>query len=288
MPQRTLEALTRSLDPEADHVRLVQIAGLHEFPWDNTRALELALFRTFAVPSVSALLERTGEFTQRPQKRYDDTDLIISEFVEAGYDSPRGRRAIRRMNQLHGRFDISNDDFRYVLSTFIFEPVRWNARFGWRRMNDPERLASYYFWREVGQRMNIRDIPPSYEAFEQFNLDYERANFRYSPSNRAVGEAVRGMLLGWVLPRPLRFLGQPAVNALLDPPLRAAFGFPDPPPGMVRLVELSLRTRGRLVRLLPERAAPHRRTRNTRPTYPGPYQIEELGPPPFTRVVDES
>jgi len=36
------------------------------------------------------------------------------------------------MNQLHGRFDIANEDFLYVLSTFIFEPIRWNTRFGWR------------------------------------------------------------------------------------------------------------------------------------------------------------
>jgi hypothetical protein len=71
-----------------------------------------------------------------PQKRYDDTDLIVSEIIENGFDSPRGGRAIARMNALHGRFRIANEDFLYVLSTFVFEPIRWNERFGWRRMTE--------------------------------------------------------------------------------------------------------------------------------------------------------
>jgi hypothetical protein len=35
-----------------------------------------------------------------------------------------------RINQMHGRFSISNDDFLYVLSTFVYEPIRWNERLG--------------------------------------------------------------------------------------------------------------------------------------------------------------
>jgi len=35
---------------------------------------------------------------------------------------------------LCARFQISNEDFLYVLSTFVFESIRWNARFGWRRI----------------------------------------------------------------------------------------------------------------------------------------------------------
>ena len=49
-----------------------------------------------SVPSVSALLDRTGEFERRAQKRYDDTDIIISEMLEWGYDSQRGQRALQQ------------------------------------------------------------------------------------------------------------------------------------------------------------------------------------------------
>src|SRR5437867_12107065 len=132
MPRSAVLDDIQKLDPVKDHQRIVFLSTRYDFPFDTTRALELALFRTFGVPSVSALLDRTGEFFQRAQKRYDDTDIIVSELMERGYDSERGKRALRRMNQLHGRFAIANDDFLYVLSTFTYEPIRWNARFGSR------------------------------------------------------------------------------------------------------------------------------------------------------------
>src|SRR5437764_14278775 len=174
MPRsRVLDEIQR-LDPVADHQRIVFLSTRCDFPFDTTRALEFALFRTFCMPSIGALLDRTGEFFRRAQKRYDDTDIIVSELMEHGYDSARGQRALRRMNQLHGRFAIANDDFLYVLSTFIYEPIRWNARFGWRRLCAEEKLAMFYFWRAVGQRMSIKDLPADYASFEKYNIDYER------------------------------------------------------------------------------------------------------------------
>ena len=128
-------------DPVRDHQRIVYLMTAYEFPFDITRALEFALFRTFAVPSIGGLLARTGEFGARAQKRYDDTDLILSQIYEFGYDSERGRAALRRMNGIHKRFNIANEDYLYVLSTFVFEPARWLDRFGWRRLVTEEKLA---------------------------------------------------------------------------------------------------------------------------------------------------
>src|SRR5690349_19331120 len=159
MPHSALAEIC-TLDPERDHLRIVYLDSFFEFPFDTTRSLEVALFRTFAVPSIAAQLAQTGEFTQRPQKRYDDTDLLLSELLEHGYDSDEGRAALRRMNRLHGRFAISNADYLYVLSTFIYEPIRWNARFGWRRMTAVEQQAAYYYWRTIGRYMGIQDNPP--------------------------------------------------------------------------------------------------------------------------------
>jgi len=234
MSERTYLNHILQLDPERDHLQIVYLDTFYEFPFDTTRSLEFALFRTFAAPNISALLDKTGEFGQRPQKRYDDTDLILSEILEHGYDGERGRAAIRRMNRLHGRFAITNDDFLYVLSTFVFEPVRWNARFGWRRMVRQEQLALFYYWREIGRRMNIRAIPEDYAAFERYNLEYERAHFHYTETNRRVAEATRDMFLSWFLPSPLRRLGEPVIHAMLDEPLLDAFGFPRPSAAMRR------------------------------------------------------
>ena len=85
MPHRTYLPHILTLDPQRDHLEIVYLDTFHEFPFDTTRSLEFALFRTFAAPSVSALLAQTGEFPQRAQKRYDDTDLILSEIIEHGY-----------------------------------------------------------------------------------------------------------------------------------------------------------------------------------------------------------
>lgn len=269
----------RQLDPIKDHQRIVFLNSTYEFPFDTTRALEFALFRTFAIPSISTLLDRTGEFHQRPQKRYDDTDLIISEIYEHGYDSERGRAALRRMNQQHGRYAITNDDFLYVMSTFVFEPIRWNARFGWRKLCEQERLGVFYFWREVGQRMNIKAIPETYEAFEAFNIDYERKNFVYSETNRRVGLATCHLFLSWVLPRRLHPLGMPFIYAMLDDALLTAFGFPKPPKVLKQLLAAILVTRGRAARLLPSEQRSRNRTALRHRSYPKGYTIEQLGPP---------
>ena len=268
----------RILDPVADCQRVVFLSTCYEFPFDTTRALEFALFRTYCVPSISGLLDRTGEFRARPQKRYDDTDLIVSELMEHGYDSDRGRSALRRMNGLHGRFAIANDDFLYVLSTFIYEPIRWNAKFGWRPMIEAERLGHFHFWREVGRRMNIQAIPEDYDEFEAFNRDYEATQFRFTDANNRVGEATRELFASW-FPRPFAPLVRGAVLALLDPPLIEAFGFPKPSPLMKRVVPAAVRLRGRIAGWLPERKRPRLRTEIRHRSYPKGYEVVELGPP---------
>lgn len=274
---RVLKQIER-LDPEKDHHRIAFLSGFYDFPFDTTRALEFALYRTYCVPSISAILDSTGEFQHRAQKRYDDTDLILSEILEDGYDGERGRAALRRMNQIHGRYAISNEDMLYVLSTFVFEPARWIERFGWRRLTRREKLAAFYYWREVGRRMNIKDIPAAYEEFERYNVEYERDNFRYSDTNRRVGEATRDMFLDWFLPRFLHPLGRPFIYALMDEPLLRAFGFPMPSRAMRRVVEGTLKLRARALRFFPTRRTPRLRTTIKHRTYPKGYRIEELGP----------
>lgn len=270
----------RQLDPEKDHQRIAYLDSMYEFPWDTTRSLEFALFRTYAVPRSSALLQHTGELEYRAQKRYDDTVLILSEILEHGYDSERGRAALRRMNQQHGTYRISNEEFLYVLTTFVFEPIRWMERFGWRPMVEQEKLANYYYWREMGKRMGIRNIPDTYEKLEQFNIDYEAQHFRYAESNRRIGQATVNLMLGWLLPRWLYWLGEPFVYAMMDDRLIEAFGFPKQPIFLQKLVAFGLRLRGRFIRLLPPRRAPRLLTQMKNRTYPNGYEIEQLGPPP--------
>jgi hypothetical protein len=268
----------RGLHPEKDHQRIIFLSCRIDFPFDTTRALEFALFRTFSVPRIGALLDKTGEFQRSAQKRYDDTDIIVSELMEHGYDSERGRAALRRMNQLHGRFSIANEDFLYVLSTFVYEPIRWNLRFGWRLLCEQERLAMFYFWREVGRRMNLKQLPTDYRSFERYNVEYEQSQFCFTEANHRVGAATRELFASW-FPRVTRPLVRRAIYALLDDPLIKSFGFPQPSRAMRRLVTSALKMRAHCLRWLPRRRRPLLRTEMKQRSYPHGYEMERLGPP---------
>jgi hypothetical protein len=265
------------LDAERDCEQIGYLLASYEFPWDTTRSLELALLRTFGIAKGTPLLAATGELTKRTQKRYDDTVLILAEILENGVDHPRGRAALRRMNTQHGRYAIPNDEYVYTLSTFVLEPIRWNARFGWRRMSRHECHAAYYVWREIGQRMGIRDIPPSYEALEQFNIAYEHEQFRYADANHRLAVAGRDMMLGWVLPRRLQALGAPVIHAMLDQPMLEAVGLPAPPRPLRWALNRGMRARAQLLRQLPPRRRPWLATQRPNRTYPDGYRIEQLG-----------
>lgn len=266
-----------TLDAVHDCQEISYLLSCYEFPWDTTRSLEFALFRVFGVAKGTPLLAQTGEFVQRTQKRYDDTVLILSEILENGYDSPRGHAALVRMNKQHGRFQIPNDEFLYTLSTFIYEPVRWSDRYGWRQVTRHERLSSFHFWVEIGRRMGIKDLPNDYDAFEQFNRDFEKEHFHYSPDNEAIAVATRNLMLSWVLPKWLWKMGAPFVHALIDDHLLAAVGMKPVPVWLQKIVRGSVRLRGRFVRLLPPRRRPRLLTRIKTPTYPEGYLISDLG-----------
>jgi hypothetical protein len=275
--RRTRAEYIAGLDPRRDCQEIGFLLGCLEFPWDTTRALELALLRTFGIAKGTPVLTATGELIHRSQKRYDDTALILAEILENGYDHPRGRAALKRMNRQHHRYPIPNDEYVYTLSTFVLEPVRWNARFGWRRITERERHATYFLWREIGLRMGIHHIPPSYEALEAYNRAFEREHFRYSDDNHRLAVTSRDMMLGWLLPRRLHPLGAHFIHALLDRPMLDAVGLPPAPRAVRRLAVGGLRLRARVLAKLPPRRRPYLATRVRRRSYPEGYRLEGLG-----------
>jgi hypothetical protein len=242
-----------------------------------TRALEFALLKTFCAPRISAILHQTGEFEHRPQKRYDDTGLIMGNVLKWGYDSPQGRQAIARMNQIHSHYPICNEDFLYVLSASLFEPIRWNQRYGWRRMTATEKEALFHFWRAIGVRMGIQDLPTTAAALEAFNLDYEARHFTYSADNATIAQAVVGLMQQWV-PRPLRPLVPSVVATLMDAPMRKAMGIAEPPPGLVPLVQWAFGVRRWAIRRGYWRRQKTFFVDQPNRTYPAGYQLDTLGP----------
>ncbi|MFK0220238.1 oxygenase MpaB family protein [Streptomyces vinaceus] len=265
------------LDPDKDFLAIYRLTATYEFPWDMTRALELALFRTYAVPSIGRLLAETAEFTGRPQKRYDDTSLLLDAVVEHGFESDTARTAIRRVNQMHRAYDITNEDMRYVLCTFVVIPARWLDAYGWRPLTHHERRAAANYYAELGRHMGIKDIPGSFEEFEETLRTYEDAHLGWDEGGREVAESTLALMASWY-PAPLAPATRALVLSLLDEPLLSAFRFESPRPPVKRLFRGALKLRGRAVRLLPPRKAPHYARQNPEiKGYPHGYDVGELG-----------
>lgn len=273
----TRRVRSAGLDPATDYEQISRWFGQYDFPWDLEQALSFALFRTYAVPSIGRLLYDTGEFTQRVQKRHDDTALLLGEIVDQGLESGPGRAAIRRVNQMHGRHDIGNDDMRYVLSTFVVMPNRWVNRYGWRRTTPDEDVAGVNYYLRLGALMGIRDLPQDLVGFERLLDAYEAEHFAFDPKSRAVADSTLDLLVTFY-PRPLGPLVRRFSVAIMDPHLRDAFGYAHPPAWFEASSHGALRARGRLLRLFPERRRPRRVRDSPRiRSYPGGFLIEHLG-----------
>ncbi|GAB3695638.1 oxygenase MpaB family protein [Saccharopolyspora tripterygii] len=270
-----------ALDPEQDCDEIYRLLSQYEFPWDFTRSLELALFRTYAVPTIGRLLDRTGEFTRCTQKRYDDTVLVLYEILLG--DSARDReQALDHLNQIHWRYRISNEDYLYTLATFVVMPVRWINEFGWRRLHPNEIQALTRVWSRMGEGMRIEGIPGTYEEFERLLDDYERERFAFDEGGRRVAESTMRLFGSW-FPRPLSATVSDATRLLMDPHLLDALHLPRPPQFARRAVELALKARGQFLRLGSPPRPDSRPVTPSPATYPGGYRLHDLGPASFHR-----
>jgi hypothetical protein len=275
-----------SLDARADCQRIVHLLSAYEFPWDLSRALELALFYTYGSASVSRLLDRTREFADHGQKRYDDTRLLIAHLMQSGWDGDIGRRALARMNGTHANYpSIPNDDFVFVLWTFIDFPLRWTRAFSYRSMTPHEQLAWFHFWTELGQRMGIQDLPTSKAALDAWVEAYcQRAFVAGDPASARVAQATVDIMRAW-LPRGLRWTVAPVAYSLFakDPRFLAAVSAR----GSLLLggwVSLALRGLGWLKKIWAIGPYPYPVDAARNRSYPdNRYRIEDLAPDKHSR-----
>jgi hypothetical protein len=264
----------QQLDPDVDHDEIVRLTARHEFPWDYVQGTGVAFMRDYGVPSIAALLDRTREFEDHGVKRYADTILIGDEATLDGIDSPRSHAALRRLNRIHGHYDIPDDELAYVLATTIVGPVRWISAYGWRPLDPHELVALAKVTTRFGELMGIKGLPTTYDGYLTLLVDYERQHFAHTPASTRLAEAsIR--IARTLAPVPLKPLTRRVMIAVMDEPLREALGLPRQPRWFVRAVHTGLRLRGSVLRFAPPRRTPYRH----RPTtYPGGYRLTDLGP----------
>jgi hypothetical protein len=267
-----------ALDPATEYDEIFGLVTQYEFPWEYVQGTSIAFLRDYGVPSISGLLDRTGEFEHHGQKRYDDTILIGYEATVDTLESTRGRAAIRHLNRIHGKYDIPDDEFVYVLATTIVGPKRFIDAYGWRPLHPHEIESMHKVTTRFGELMGIKGLPDSYEGYERFLDSYEAERFEYAPSNSRVAEASIRIVANWY-PQILRPLVRRVSIAMLDEPLVEALGLPRQPRWLKTLLDTGLRLRALVLRaVVPPRRASRPYVHDATRTYPFGYSLAELGP----------
>ncbi|KAG0098438.1 hypothetical protein BGZ93_000087 [Podila epicladia] len=285
-----------------------------EFPFLNVTSLEFALFKTFAIPSISKVLVATKELSHHCLKRTDDTVFILLEMTElhsrialrtinegkfdpeaAENDHKRFQTSLERLNFIHGHYKIDQEEYLYTLALFILEPPSFIGRFEWRPLTLLERNALLAHWTYIGKGMGIKNIPDNLDDLMSWSEEYESQHAVFDKNNIKIAEATVSLLLS-MTPKFTHGVLQWGVSALLTNRLRVAFGFAPPPKGVTTFVYSLLWLRGRFIQyfMLPRRK-PMPRTglranhenkyvpafHKYTPVYPDGYRIEELGPNKF-------
>lgn len=261
----TRERMAKMTDNEAHEI--LNIISDLEFPAMFEKGLQLALFRTYGIPSISELLVKTTQLTaaENVGKRYADTTVLIAEIYGNPPADARALEAFGRLNYLHGLYikqgRISNDDMLYTLSLFMLEPPRMIAKTEWRCLTDLEICALAVFHKSMGDAMQISfDVLPSaktgfrdglafYTELEEWSIDYEKRSMVPHQNNYITAIQTQNLLLKNI-PRPLHAAVSNIISAAMDDRLRAAIKFDKPSPFYRGLLDSFLTARKFYLRYL--------------------------------------
>lgn len=230
--------------------------------------------RAIVAANTNSFFLATREFSERSVKRIVDTVILFANPLEWGLDSYRGKVCIQKINEIHGRYYIPNDAFKFVLAGIMFIPEDWNSRFGWRPFTQIEKLGWFHSLVKVGRAMNIQEVTDSYEDMKSWYLDLCQRYAQPSVHKRKLFDQVVGQLLA-CYPEQIRPLLLTAILAGMDDVYRIATGYPTPPQEVCNATKSVFFTIGHLGSTLPR--IPWFRTLQSNAVYPLGYKLEELG-----------
>ncbi|THH04832.1 hypothetical protein EW145_g5236 [Phellinidium pouzarii] len=172
------------LTPE-EAQKILSVTTNLDMPGLMELSLTFAIFKTFAIPSISEILAKSQQLgtPKNVSKRFADTGILISTWLNCPCVDvsridlkpeevdPRGAIAIARVNWLHSRWPT----------------IRWAKAYGWRELLPIEQEAYFVYWKEIGERMNIKDIPETMQELYEWAENYEELNMVPAASNYEVG-----------------------------------------------------------------------------------------------------
>ncbi|PGH05238.1 hypothetical protein AJ79_06849 [Helicocarpus griseus UAMH5409] len=184
-------------------------------------------------------------------KSVEDTAVFFAEFFISGIDSPRGLAAVSKMNSDHRRYGskISNDELLFTLALLILEPPRLIDTYEWRKLTMIERVAMFTYWKEIGNRMGIRNIPNDIDALANWNKTFEAEHMRYADTNRLCAmSTVNTFVRNW--PSCTKELGKDMIACFLQRYVRPLIGLEEPSRAMLLGVALFFKFRAFAIRHL--------------------------------------
>jgi mpaB/rubber oxygenase-like protein len=167
------------------------------FPWDYNLGYSFAFITDFVIPASPRLWPVPG-VRPHSMKRYDDTMLFPFGAHRHGLETSTERAAIRKLNKIHGHYNISNTDYRHILAGHLVSAIDWINAYGWRTLSKHEERALLRTHIRLGELMGIKDIPQTYDEFKQW-LENDIKSAAPGTSSRTI----RAHLIPWSCTRPV-------------------------------------------------------------------------------------
>jgi hypothetical protein len=256
----------RELDPRRDCDRIYH-ALQSSFRVESRVAELLAILRISQSKSMSLFFRSTRESEDNPVYRFHDTYALFANYFEWGARSKRGRAAVARINQIHGRYYIPQDGMRYVLLNSAFTWIEAVERFGHRPLLEAERHGYFHAYVRLGREMNIADLTDDYAEMYRWFLDASGANEEFHPLKRDTFETIALNSLDDAGFPAVRQALLPAARVGMHPSYRRALGYPEPTPQERERVRGVFFTLGSLAELLPP--GTYIRSLQNNPAHPG-------------------
>jgi cytochrome b involved in lipid metabolism len=237
------------LDPVVDADQLHHIVT-SAFRFE-ARVLEmLAINRVAQSPAIGTFFRSTKEAETNAVMRFFDTYSLYGNVFEWGVDSFRGRSAIERMNQIHGRYYIPNAEIKFVLLQGAFTWLDGADRIGHRPVSELERRGMLSSWVRMGKAMHIQDLSDDYAEMYGWYREVCAATAEHEPYKRTTFEAIVGASLSGQLPTLRNGLFM-AAQVAMDDTYRAATGYPEPTKEQKQAVRAVFFAVGSLIEQLP-------------------------------------
>ena len=270
----TSREVLETLDPLKDAERIFHAVSA-AFRVEG-RVLELLSINRIVQASSAALFIRsTGESESHAVRRFFDTFTLFALIFEWGEDSLKGRTALGRINQMHGRYTLPNEGMKYILLDAAFTWLDGAARIGHRPLSTKEQRGYFHAFIRLGRGMNIQELSDDWEAMRAWFDDFNRRNAAHHPIKRETFELfVKNSLGDATLPGVDDALLL-AARVGMDDLYRQAVGYEAPSEEQVRAVQSVFFTLGSLAEKLPP--VPWVRSLQNNPARPKGAKPEELG-----------